>query len=89
MRGVGMLPWIVLGLMAGVIGRLFMPERQPGGFVLTIIIGIVGAIIGGYTGSLVGFGGISDFDFRSFVVAIAGATLLLLLCYKAIKPHAS
>ena len=54
-----------------------MPGKYPGGFFVTVIIGIAGAIIGGFIGTNLGFGGIGGFDFRSFLVAIVGAMLLL------------
>lgn len=80
----GILSWIVFGLIAGALAKLFMPGKDPGGFFVTVIIGIAGAIIGGFIGAQLGFGGISGFDVRSFLVAIAGA-MLLLLGYRLIK----
>jgi len=78
------LSWIVFGLIAGALAKLLMPGRDPGGFFVTVIIGIVGAIIGGFIGTQLGFGGISGFDVRSFLVAIAGA-MLLLFGYRMVK----
>jgi uncharacterized membrane protein YeaQ/YmgE (transglycosylase-associated protein family) len=80
----GILSWIIFGLIAGALAKLLMPGKDPGGFIVTAIIGIVGAIVGGFIGTQLGFGGISGFDFRSFLVAIAGA-MLLLLGYRLIK----
>lgn len=80
----GILSWIVFGLIAGALAKLFMPGKDPGGFFVTVIVGIAGAIIGGFIGAQLGFGGISGFDVRSFLVAIAGA-MLLLLGYRLIK----
>ena len=80
----GILSWIVFGLIAGALAKLFMPGKDPGGFIVTVIIGIAGAIVGGFIGTQLGFGGISGFDFRSFLVAIAGA-MLLLLGYRLVK----
>jgi uncharacterized membrane protein YeaQ/YmgE (transglycosylase-associated protein family) len=80
----GILSWIVFGLIAGALAKLLMPGRDPGGFFVTVIIGIVGAIIGGFIGTQLGFGGISGFDVRSFLVAIAGA-MLLLFGYRMVK----
>jgi uncharacterized membrane protein YeaQ/YmgE (transglycosylase-associated protein family) len=80
----GILSWILFGLIAGAIGKLIMPGDDPGGYIVTILIGIVGAIIGGFIGSLVGFGGISGFDFRSLVLAVLGS-LILLFGYRKIK----
>jgi uncharacterized membrane protein YeaQ/YmgE (transglycosylase-associated protein family) len=74
---VGILAWIVFGLIAGVIAKLIMPGRDPGGFIVTIILGVLGAIVGGLIGSALGFGGVTGFDFRSFIIATVGAILLL------------
>jgi len=83
----GILSWIFFGLIAGALAKLLMPGKDPGGFFVTIIIGIAGAIVGGFIGTALGFGGISGFDFRSFLVAIAGA-MLLLLAYRLFKRSA-
>ena len=68
--------WIVFGLIAGVVAKLLMPGKDPGGFIITILLGIAGSLIGGYIGSLVGVGG---GGFTSFVLAVVGAMLLLML----------
>ena len=75
----GILSWIVIGLIAGVIAKFLMPGDDPGGIIITILIGIAGGLIGGYIGSLLGFGGITGFNFKSILIAIAGAFLLLLV----------
>jgi uncharacterized membrane protein YeaQ/YmgE (transglycosylase-associated protein family) len=75
----GILSWIVFGLIAGAIAKFLTPGRDPGGCIITIVIGIVGALLGGYIATLLGFGGISGFDVRSFVIAILGSILLLFL----------
>jgi uncharacterized membrane protein YeaQ/YmgE (transglycosylase-associated protein family) len=80
----GILSWVVFGLIAGALAKLLMPGKDPGGFFVTVIIGIVGAIVGGFIGTKLGFGGISGFDIRSFLVAIAGA-MLLLFGYRMVK----
>jgi len=80
----GILSWIVFGLIAGALAKLLMPGKDPGGFFVTVIIGIVGAIVGGFIGTQLGFGGVSGFDFRSFLIAIAGA-MLLLFGYRLVK----
>ena len=79
MQVMGLLSWIVFGLIAGGVAKFLMPGRDPGGCIITMIIGIVGALLGGWVATLFGFGGISGFDFRSLVIAIVGAILLLLL----------
>lgn len=73
----GILAWIIFGLVAGIIAKLIMPGPDPGGILITILLGIAGALLGGFIGSLLGFGGVSGFDFRSFLLAILGAILLL------------
>ena len=79
----GILAWIVLGLIAGAIAKAIMPGRDPGGFIVTALIGIVGAIIGGFLGNMLfGIGGVSGFDIRSLLVAIVGS-LILLFIYRA------
>jgi uncharacterized membrane protein YeaQ/YmgE (transglycosylase-associated protein family) len=74
----GIIAWIVLGLIAGVIAKAIMPGRDPGGFIVTILIGIVGAFIGGFLGNVVfGIGGVDGIDFRSILTAVVGALILL------------
>lgn len=75
----GILSWIVFGLIAGLIGRAIMPGRDPGGFVITTVIGILGAVLGGFVGTQLGWGQVTGFDLRSFGIAIVGAVLLLAL----------
>jgi len=73
----GIVSWIVFGLIAGALAKLIMPGDDPGGVIVTIILGIVGAIIGGFIAVLLGYGDITGFDFRSFVIAIIGGLVLL------------
>jgi uncharacterized membrane protein YeaQ/YmgE (transglycosylase-associated protein family) len=80
----GILSWILLGLIAGALGKWIMPGDDPGGIIVTILIGIVGAVVGGFIATLIGFGGISGFDFRSFIIAILGSILCLFI-YRKIK----
>jgi uncharacterized membrane protein YeaQ/YmgE (transglycosylase-associated protein family) len=80
----GILSWILLGLIAGALGKLIMPGDDPGGIIVTILIGIVGAVVGGFIATLIGFGGISGFDFRSLLIAILGSILLLFI-YRKVK----
>ena len=75
----GILAWIVFGLIAGALAKFIMPGRDPGGIIVTILIGIAGAVLGGFIGSFLGFGGVSGFDPRSLGIAILGALLLLWL----------
>lgn len=72
------LSWIVLGLIAGVIAKLLMPGKDPGGCIITIVIGIAGALLGGFVSTLLGFGGLTgEIDFRSMVIAVLGSIILL------------
>ena len=76
----GILSWIVFGLIAGIIAKWIMPGKDPGGFIVTILIGVAGAFVGGWLGSITGIGGpMGDFSLGSFVTAIVGALVLLAL----------
>ena len=75
----GIVTWILLGLVAGVLAKMVMPGRDPGGFIVTIVLGIAGALVGGFIGTRLGFGDISGFDLRSLAIAVGGAVLLLFL----------
>ena len=80
----GILAWIVFGLIAGALAKFIMPGNDPGGFIVTTIIGIIGAVIGGFIAVQLGFGDVTGFDVRSFVIAIVGA-LILLFGYRLLK----
>jgi uncharacterized membrane protein YeaQ/YmgE (transglycosylase-associated protein family) len=80
----GILSWIIFGLIAGIIAKLIMPGEDPGGFIITILLGIAGALIGGFIGSALGFGEVTGFNFGSFIIAVLGA-LLLLWAYRAFR----
>ncbi len=73
----GILAWILFGLIAGVLAKWIMPGPDPGGIFVTILLGIAGALVGGLIATMLGFGGISGFNIGSFLLAIAGAVLLL------------
>lgn len=73
----GLLSWILLGLVVGLLAKWIMPGPDPGGVIVTILIGIAGAFVGGFLGSLVGLGSVSGFDLGSLVLATGGALLLL------------
>jgi len=80
----GILAWIVFGLIAGGVAQLVMPGDDPGGggfmgWLITMVIGIVGAVIGGVVGAALGFGGVSGFNLGSFLIAVLGALLVLFL----------
>ena len=69
----------MFGLIAGAIAKWIMPGKGPGGIILTIVPGIVGAVVGGFIGTQVGFGDISGFDLRSMLLAVGGGVLLLFI----------
>jgi len=71
------LGWIVFGLIVGIVGKLLMPGRDPGGFVVTILLGIVGALFGGYLGRLLGL--YREDEPAGFVMAVLGSILLLII----------
>jgi uncharacterized membrane protein YeaQ/YmgE (transglycosylase-associated protein family) len=76
----GIIAWIILGLLAGLIARAIMPGDDSIGLIATVIIGIAGAIIGGFIAELIGFEGLgSFFELRTWIIAVAGAALLLLI----------
>lgn len=80
----GILAWVVFGLIAGAIAKLLMPGRDPGGWIITILLGIAGALLGGFVGrALWGGAGVTGFNLASFLTAIAGAVILLAL-YRAV-----
>ena len=79
----GIIAWIIFGLIAGAIAKLIMPGKDPGGIIVTIIIGIVGAVVSGFVGSALGIGGVSGFNIGSFLIAILGAIILLAI-YRAV-----
>jgi uncharacterized membrane protein YeaQ/YmgE (transglycosylase-associated protein family) len=74
------LAWIVLGLIAGIVAKALVPGRDPGGCIITIVIGIVGALLGGWLSTLLGFGGLAGgLDLRNLVIATLGSIVLLVL----------
>jgi uncharacterized membrane protein YeaQ/YmgE (transglycosylase-associated protein family) len=77
----GIIGWIVLGLLAGAIAKLVLPGKDPGGIIITMLIGIVGALLGGFLASVLFDINVNDefFDLATWVSAIAGALILLLL----------
>ena len=76
---IGIISWIIVGLIAGILGKLIMPGRDPGGFLLTIVIGMVGALVGGFVVRLLGGTGVTGFNIWSIIVATLGAVILLAL----------
>jgi uncharacterized membrane protein YeaQ/YmgE (transglycosylase-associated protein family) len=83
-----LISWIVFGLVAGVIAKLLMPGKDPGGCIITMLLGIAGAVIGGFLAQLIGIAGESGkFGDRGFLIrmafAIVGAIIILAI-YRAI-----
>jgi len=79
-----LLTWIVFGLIAGAVAKMLTPGRDPGGCIITMLIGVAGALLGGFVGNLLGFGGLTGaFDLRSFLIAVAGSVVLLVI-YRAL-----
>lgn len=74
----GILGWIVLGLIAGAIAKAIMPGRDPGGIIITMLLGIVGAIIGGFVGQAIFGTNINTFfDLSTWLLAILGSLIVL------------
>jgi uncharacterized membrane protein YeaQ/YmgE (transglycosylase-associated protein family) len=80
----GILTWILFGLVVGVIAKLLMPGRDPGGFIVTVLLGIAGALLGGFIGRAMGFYGPGQS--AGWLMSIAGAIVLLVL-YRLVAPR--
>jgi uncharacterized membrane protein YeaQ/YmgE (transglycosylase-associated protein family) len=77
---VGFLSWILFGLIAGALAKFIMPGKDPGGCLVTVLIGIIGSVIGGFVGNRVfGIESVTGFNLRSLGIAILGAIILLVL----------
>lgn len=79
-----MLGWILFGLIVGVVAKLLMPGRDPGGFIITILLGIAGALVGGFLGRALGLYGPGQS--AGFIMALIGAVILLAL-YRFLTRH--
>lgn len=73
----GILTWVLLGLIVGFLAKLVMPGRDPGGAIITILLGIAGALLGGFIGSAMGLGDVNGINVGSVTLATLGAILLL------------
>ena len=78
----GILGWIVFGLVVGIIAKLIMPGRDPGGFIVTVLLGIVGAVLGGWMGRTMGMYGPNEP--AGFLMALIGAIILLAIYRMAV-----
>lgn len=70
--------WILFGLLVGIVGKLLTPGRDPGGFILTVLLGIGGALLGGFMGQALGF--YHEGEPAGFMTAVIGSVVLLLYC---------
>ena len=84
----GFISWIVMGLVVGALAKWIMPGDDPGGFIVTIIIGIAGAFVGGWLGSLLGIIAAPGWSLTNIAMATVGALLLLFVYRKLKKPAA-
>lgn len=76
----GFLGWIVLGLIAGALAKLILPGKQGGGIITTLILGVVGALLGGWLGSIIFDVGVDEFwSLSTWLLAIGGSILVLLI----------
>lgn len=80
----GFFSWIVLGLIVGILAKWIMPGKDGGGFIMTVVLGVVGAMVGGYLSTLLGMGTVTGFNLSSLIIAVAGA-LLVLFVYKKLR----
>ena len=82
----GILGWILFGVIVGIIAKLIMPGRDPGGFIVTMLLGIVGAVVGGFIGRAMGFYG--PHEGAGLIVSILGAVVVLWIYRMLVRrPH--
>ena len=84
----GVITWIVIGLIAGALAKLVMPGDDPGGIIVTIFIGVAGAFVGGLVVGLLGGTGVTGLSIWSIVVATLGA-IILLAVYRLVARRAT
>ena len=77
----GWIGWIIFGLIVGIVGKFLMPGRDPGGFIVTILLGIAGALLGGFLGRALGL--YQEGEPAGFIMAVIGAIILLAI-YRAV-----
>jgi uncharacterized membrane protein YeaQ/YmgE (transglycosylase-associated protein family) len=80
----GILGWIVFGLIAGFVAKLLMPGRDPGGFIVTILLGVAGALLGGFVGQALGL--YREGEPVGFLMSVVGSITLLLLYRVFMRP---
>jgi uncharacterized membrane protein YeaQ/YmgE (transglycosylase-associated protein family) len=80
--------WILVGLIGGALAKLLMPGNDPGGIILTIVLGIAGALLGGFISVALGIGnGVDDFDIGTILLSVLGA-MLILGAYRLVRREA-
>ncbi len=84
----GLIIWIVIGLLAGLLARWMMPGEDPGGIIVTILVGMAGASVGGFIVSILGGTGAMGFNVWSILMATLGAVILLAL-YRLVASRAA
>ncbi len=80
----GILAWLVLGLIVGAVAKAIMPGNDPGGIVVTSLIGIAGAFVGGFIATQLGIGTFTGFNLGSMAIAVMGS-LVLLFAYRKLR----
>lgn len=81
----GVIGWIIFGLIVGIVAKFLMPGRDPGGFIITTLLGIAGALVGGFLGQMLGLYG--EGDQAGYIMAVLGSIVLLLI-YRMASRHA-
>lgn len=84
----GILSWIFFGLIVGALAKFFMPGKDPGGFIVTILLGIAGAVVAGFLGQVLGWGKVESFDLWGIFISTVGA-ILVLFVYRQVKKSKS
>lgn len=81
----GIITWIIFGLIAGIAAKFIMPGKDGGGIIITCLLGIIGAVVGGWISTLLGLGAVDGFNIGSFVIAIIGSLVVLFIYNKIAK----
>ena len=81
---INFLSWILFGLVVGVLAKFLMPGKDPGGFIITVLLGIAGAVLGGWITTLLGMG--QDGQSAGWIMSILGAIALLAIYRMAVRP---
>ncbi|SER28086.1 GlsB/YeaQ/YmgE family stress response membrane protein [Neolewinella agarilytica] len=78
----GILSWLILGLVAGYLGKMIHPGEEGGGWLMTMLLGVAGAALGGAVSTLLGLGDATGLDLWSIIIATAGSVLVLMIYYR-------